>query len=65
MSIFCRLKGSRKVLSFNKKKIQNLRPQDKREKNTDIAHTLKFVEKLQAKNQGVLMKMDTDEDNTV
>jgi hypothetical protein len=65
MSIFRRLKGSRKVLSFNKKKIQNLKRKEKRDKNTDIANALKFVEKLQAKNQGIVMKMDTDEDNTV
>ncbi|KAM0869310.1 hypothetical protein ACQ4PT_040753 [Festuca glaucescens] len=65
MSIFRRLKGSMKVLSFNKKKIQNLKRKEKRDKNTDIANALKFVEKLQAKNQGIVMKMDTDEDNTV
>jgi hypothetical protein len=46
MTIFRRLKGSRKVLSFNKEKLQNLKRKDKREKNTDISHALKFVEKL-------------------
>jgi hypothetical protein len=65
MSIFRHLKGSRKIFSFNKKKIQNLKRENKREKNTGISHALKFVDKLQAKNMGIVLKMDTDSNNTV
>jgi hypothetical protein len=46
MSIFHRFKGSRKVLSFTKKKTHNLKRKEKRDKHTDTAHALKFVEKL-------------------
>jgi hypothetical protein len=47
MTIFRRLKGSFGNIMFGKKKIDNLKIAERKlKKNTDIACTLKFIEKI-------------------
>ena len=61
MTIFRRLKGSYGNIMFGKKKVENLKQADqKMKKNSDIACTLKYIEKIQLAKPGFCCKMQVD-----
>ena len=61
ITIFRRLKGSFGNIMFGKKKVENLKQADqKMKKNSDIACTLKYIEKIQLAKPGFCSKMQVD-----
>ena len=66
MTIFRRLKGSFGNVMFGKKKMDNLKQADRKMKqNTDIACTLKYMEKIQLEKPGFCCKMQVDSEGSV
>ena len=67
MSIFRKLCGGKfGNITFDVKKLDNLK-QDEREKrrNTDIEHTLDYIEKLQVDKPGFIYKAQRDSYNSI
>jgi hypothetical protein len=66
MTIFRRLKGTFGNINFGKKKIDNLKQAERKlKKNTDIACTLSYIEKIQLTTPGFCCKMDIDGEGAV
>jgi hypothetical protein len=66
MTVFRRLKGSFGNIMFGKKKIDNLKQAERKlKRNTYIACTMKYIERIQLSKPGFCCKMDVDGEGAV
>lgn len=66
MTLFRRMQGSFGKLRFGKKKLDNLKQTERKmKKNSDIACTLKYIERLQLEKPGFCCKMEVDGEGVV
>ena len=66
MTIFRKLKGNYGALTFGKKMMDNQKQADRKlKKNSDIACTIKYIERIQLTKPGFCCKMEVDGEGSV